>query len=227
MKTIIGLLFALCLVTIPVIPSQAASFGLSPAMVDYQIEKGATKTIEFTVVGYTGTVDISSESMPVSVSPASVSAVAGSKIIVTIKCNEDATDGLYEGKIVFLAKSGNSVMSGIKARCNLTVGNSSSPATYGGKGGASSSGSSSGYVVSSDNPALDNGGGVVTPLTSSSSLIDDMKNQGKDSLPVPSGADNNFNFVLIALIVVSGLLLIGAFFVGFNWMQQRKNRILG
>ena len=224
MKIIIGLLlaFSLCLVAIP---AQAASFGLSPAMVDYQIAKGSSKTMEFTVVGYSGVVEISSESMPVSVSPASVSAVAGSKISVTIKCNDDAADGLYEGKIVFLAKSGNSVMSGIKVRCNLTVGNSTSPANY--SGGSGSSSGTSGYVVSTDNPALSNGG-VISPLPSTSpSLIEDMRNQGKTSLPVQTGAENNFNFVLIALIVVSGLLLIGAFFVGFNWMQQRKNRILG
>jgi hypothetical protein len=219
-KIIIGLLlaFSLCLVSNP---AQAASFGLSPAMVDYQITKGSSKTMEFTVVGYSGTVDINAESMPVSVSPASVSVVAGSKIVVTVKCNDDATDGLYEGKIVFLAKSGNSVMSGIKVRCNLTVGNSSSPAKYSGSG--SSAGSSGNSVGSSAIGAIPSSP-VIAPLVSSTSLIQNIQNQGKETLPISSGATGNkeFNFIMFALIVCGGLLLAGLVFVGYRWMQQRK-----
>ena len=217
-KIIVGLLAALvlCLVTIP---AQAASFGLSPATVDYQITKGSSKTVEFTVVGYSGTVEISAESMPVSVSPMSVNAVAGSRITVTIKCNSDAIDGLYEGKIVFLAKSGTSVMSGIKVRCNLTVGGSSSPATYGEK------------TASSNIGGNDGGGNVVStadstfaPLTSS----ENMRNKEKGLLSSiqsqsPSGENKTeFNFVMFALIVVSGLLFIILLFIGFRWMQQRR-----
>ena len=212
-KIIVGLLAALvlCLVTIP---AQAASFGLSPATVDYQITKGSSKTMEFTVVGYSGTVEISSESMPVSVSPASVSAVAGSKITVTIKCNDDAADGLYEGKIVFLAKSGNSVMSGIKVRCNLTVGGSSSPATYAGKP------VSSGEVSSVDPLGL---GGVSAnpgvPVNISSSSLEEQKDVLQSTL---GNKTNDFNFVMFALIVVSGLLFVVLVFIGFRWMQQRR-----
>jgi hypothetical protein len=218
MKIIIGFLLALVLCSVA-IPTQAASFGLSPAMVDYQITKGSSKTMEFTVVGYSGTVDISVENMPVSVSPASISAVAGSKITVTIKCNDDAVDGLYEGKIVFLAKNGNSVMSGIKVRCNLTVGNSSSPVTYGGGSGGSSSGSSSGVSVLPG--VLVNAPSVVSSSTSVSGSLTDDKEKGSSS-SVLSEEKYNFNWLLFVEIIVAGLLFFGLFVVGYKWMQHRR-----
>jgi hypothetical protein len=220
-KIIIGLLMGLSMCLFAV-PAQAASFGLSPAMVDFQIVKGSSKTMEFTVVGYSGSVEISAEDMPVSVSPASVSAVAGSKITLTIKCNEDATDGLYDGRIVFLAKSGNSVMSGIKVRCNLTVGNSSSPASYGGGGGSSG-------VVSLPSP-------VLPPISVSPSAVDSGGSGStvKTEIVIPNGnegqKENNnivsssasFNFATFGFVIFSGLLLVGAFIIGYRWMRQKN-----
>jgi hypothetical protein len=59
--------------------------------------------------------------MPVTVSPSSVTAVAGTPISVIISCNSDANPGAYDGRIKFLAKSGGSVLAGINVICNLIV----------------------------------------------------------------------------------------------------------
>jgi hypothetical protein len=99
----------------------ASSFGVSPYMVNPQVEKGSSTDLKFTVIGYNGLVEITSEDMPVTISPKSVNVVDGLPITVTVKCNDDAIPGLYNGKLVFLAKSGDSVQSGIKVLCNLTV----------------------------------------------------------------------------------------------------------
>jgi hypothetical protein len=120
MKSIAYLLLVLLCFFIST-PVSAGSFGISPVMANIQIEKGAFADLKFTIIGYSGLVEISSENMPVTISPKSVNAVDSLPITVTVKCNDDAIPGLYNGKLVFLAKSGNSVQSGIKVLCNLTV----------------------------------------------------------------------------------------------------------
>lgn len=217
MKVILGILlvFSLCLVALPL---QAASFGLSPAIIDCQIAKGESKTFDFTVVGYSGTVDISSESMPVTISPASVNVIVGSKVAVTIKCNSDATDGLYEGKIVFLAKSGNSVMSGIKVKCNLKVGNSSSPIVYK-EESSSASTLDNGIVVSPGAPVN------VSSLSSSSSnsvVAEEKYNTDYAKGKMLGQEENSFNWLFFAIVIVAGLLFFVLFIIGYRWIQRMR-----
>jgi hypothetical protein len=124
MKIVMGLLLAcfMCFVSMPV---DAGSFGLSPAIVSANINAGASKSFQFTISGYNGLVEISAESMPVNIVPSSITVIAETPITVTIICNNNATTGTYDGRIKFLAKSGNSVLSGINVICNLTIEGSS------------------------------------------------------------------------------------------------------
>jgi hypothetical protein len=120
MKIIVGLLLVVVSFTC-FTPTSASSFGLSPASIGTELVRGESKTFQFTVIGYDGLVEVSSEDMPTIVIPSSFIAVNGSPMTITIKCNDAANSGVYNGRIVFLAKSGGNVMAGIKAICNLTV----------------------------------------------------------------------------------------------------------
>jgi hypothetical protein len=120
MKIIIGLLLV-CSIYLVSVPVDASSFGLSPAVINVQFYRGNSSTFYFTVSSYSGLVEISSEGMPVTVSPSSVTVVAGTPISVIVGCNSDAISGVYDGRIKFLAKSGDNVLSGINVICNLTV----------------------------------------------------------------------------------------------------------
>jgi len=230
MRILLGLVIALyiCLVSFPV---QAGSFGLSPASVKIQMNQGTSQDLQFTIIGYDGLVEISSESMPVSVSPSSVTAKAGSNITVTLKCNSDAITGLYDGRIVFLAKSGNSVMSGIKVRCNLTVGNPPLGAVVIGGSSAGSSGSSMGNSGSSSAggsstevtgvTSSSSAAGSAIPSLASSPAVQSTQDQGKETLPV-SATESKFNYVTFGLIVVSGLTVFVLGFFGYRWIRRKK-----
>lgn len=120
MKIAIGLLLV-CLLCLIAVPVGASSFGLSPAIISIQFHRGNSSTFYFTVSSYSGLVEISSEGMPVTVTPSSVNVIAGSPIAVIVGCNSDAISGIYDGRIKFLAKSGGNVLAGINVICNLTV----------------------------------------------------------------------------------------------------------
>jgi hypothetical protein len=120
MKILIGLLLA-CFISLISIPVNASSFGLSPAIVGTTLGGGASKTFQFTVSSYSGLVEISSEGMPVTVTPLSITVVDGVPITITVRCNDGAGTGTYDGRIKFLAKSGSSVLAGINVICNLVV----------------------------------------------------------------------------------------------------------
>ena len=225
MRILLGLLIAViaCLMAFP---AQAGSFGLSPAAIALQMDQGTSKTVQFMVIGYDGLVEISSENMPVSVSPSSITAKAGSSITVTVKCNSNATMGRYDGRIVLLAKNGNSVMSGIKVRCNLTVGNPSPSSPI--IGGGSSPSGMSGPAVPSGSSST-GGSSAVTGVTSSNSAIpplspsvsSNIQNQGKGASSVQT-AESNFNYVTFGAIVISGLLLIVLGYLGYRWVVSRR-----
>jgi hypothetical protein len=154
MKVIMGLLIA-CLFCFMSVPVEASSFGISPAVISVKAIQGGSSTFFFTVSSYTGLVEITSEGMPVTISPSSVNAVAGTPISVVISCNSNANPGTYDGRIKFLAKSGNSVLAGINVICNLIVAGASANVTLtttvvgngnGGGGGSFDSGDSIPYT---------------------------------------------------------------------------------
>jgi hypothetical protein len=111
------------------VPVDASSFGLSPALVTANISGGISKPFQFTVIGYSGLVKISTEGMPTTVSPSSITVVAGTPITITITCNGGATAGTYDGRIKFIAKSGSNVLAGINVICNLVVSGASDNVT--------------------------------------------------------------------------------------------------
>jgi hypothetical protein len=120
MKIIISLLL-ICSVCLMATPVDASSFGISPAIISLKAIQGSSSTFPFIVSSYSGLVEISSEGMPVTISPSSVNAIAGQPIQVVISCNGNANLGTYDGRIKFLAKSGGSVMAGINVICDLIV----------------------------------------------------------------------------------------------------------
>lgn len=115
---IVGLLLVLISFLVPV-SVYAAGFGLSPYIVDTEIEQGKPINLPFTVKGFNGILDISAENLPVEITPQSMIVSDGSNIVVTLICNL-ATENEYNGKLVFLAK-GEGVQSGIKVPCHLTI----------------------------------------------------------------------------------------------------------
>jgi hypothetical protein len=117
---IVGLLLVLLVCLIPV-GVYAAGFGISPYKVDTQVEVGQSTDVSFTVSGFSGTIEVNSENLPVEIIPKTVEVLDSSKINLKLSCDKNTTPSLYSGKLVFLAKSGDSVQSGIKVLCNLTV----------------------------------------------------------------------------------------------------------
>lgn len=99
----------------------AAGFGISPYKVDAQIDTGQSVDLAFTVSGFNGTIEVGSENLPVEIAPKTVEVSDGSKINLKLSCGKNITPSLYSGKLIFLAKGGSSVQSGIKVPCNLTV----------------------------------------------------------------------------------------------------------
>lgn len=120
MRFILTLLlsFMLCLITAS---AYAASFALSPYIVDTQITAGQSADLVFMASGFTGVVEISVENMPVDITPKAVDVRDGAQIRLKLLCSPDVASGTHKGTIVFLAKSGNSVQSGIRIPCTLTV----------------------------------------------------------------------------------------------------------
>ena len=113
---ILALLF--CFVTVNV---YAGNFGLSPYVVNTQVIAGQSTDVSFTVSGFNGVVEISSEALPAAISPRAVDVYDGSRINLTLSCSSDVSSGEHHGTLVFLAKSGNSVQSGIRVPCTLVV----------------------------------------------------------------------------------------------------------
>lgn len=109
----------------------AAAPSVHPSLVSLKISPGASEDVEFVVSGLDGTMLISSENLPITVSPSSVNVVQiGSSIKVTIKCNSVTPSVTQTGSIIFTPKGGSS-QSSIRVRCRLSVSASgaSSPAS--------------------------------------------------------------------------------------------------
>lgn len=119
MKLVCFLLVLLvCLIPMSV---YAAGFGISPYRVDLEVETGQSVDVTFTISGFSGVIEVNSENLPVEITPKAIEVFDGSKINLKLSCDKNITPSLYNGKLVFLAKGGGSVQSGIKVPCNLTV----------------------------------------------------------------------------------------------------------
>lgn len=100
---------------------EAAAPSIHPSLVSLKISPGASEDVEFVVSGLDGTLLISSENLPITVTPSSVNVVQiGSNIKVTIKCNNVTPSVTQTGSIVFSPKGGSS-QSSIRVRCRLSV----------------------------------------------------------------------------------------------------------
>ena len=112
------LVLILCLITVNV---YASSFGLSPYSVNTQLTAGQSTDVAFTVSGFAGVVEISVEDLPIAITPKAIDVQDGSRINLTLNCSADVPSGEHRGTLVFLAKSGGSVQSGIRIPCIITV----------------------------------------------------------------------------------------------------------
>ncbi len=160
MKRIIPIL-AMLLAVLVATPVSASSLGISPTgPLELNVPSNGEGTLDFTVIGVTGNLHIDLEDIPLSLTPSNVSVVNGQVVAVTIHGN--GTNNIYEGKIRFLATSGDNVAVGIKVRLTVNVGLAIVipilPTFPSGGGG---------------------GGGVAQPSTTASS-------DGKVSLSIPS-----------------------------------------
>ncbi len=140
-KITVALLLTIVLLCVPV-PVLANGFGVSPGSAELEVPKDDSATQEFTFTGYTGTIDIGLEGIPLRISPAagtSVEVTDGETVPVTFY--GDGTNNTYEGKITFLASIGNQVSAGIKVRltvhvnCSTEIVAPSRPSGGGGGGG--------------------------------------------------------------------------------------------
>ena len=99
---------------------EAADLKINPSSVITDLGRGSSKNLEFTISGLKGTLYISSENLPIAVTPLSVNVVEGSKIIVTIKCDEKIPLLTQTGSIIFSAKEGISpVVTKVKCRISF------------------------------------------------------------------------------------------------------------
>jgi len=114
------LIVAMLLVALVAVPVSASSLGISPSgPLELNILSSGTGTLDFTVSGVVGNLHIDLEDIPLSLSPGDVSVVEGQVVTVIIQGN--GTNGVYNGKIRFLASSGN-VAVGIKVKLTVNVG---------------------------------------------------------------------------------------------------------
>lgn len=197
MRIIMGLLLT-CLFCLMATPVYAGSFGISPAIISVKAIPGGSSTFYFTPSSYSGLIEIGSEGMPVTVSPLSVTAIAGNSVPVVISCNSDANPGTYDGRIKFLAKSGNNVLAGINVICNLIVAGASANVTLtttvvNNSGGHGGGGFDSGDVVPYTPPNWVSQFPSMNP-PQSSSYIDNRPVQQNPPIYIPPVVNQSVNY---------------------------------
>jgi len=117
-KITIALLLTIMLLCTPT-PVFANGFGISPSSAELEVPKDGSTTYDFITSGFTGTVTIGLEDIPLSYGPHSIDITDGETITVTFY--GDGTNNIYEGKITFLASLGEQVAAGIKVRLTVHV----------------------------------------------------------------------------------------------------------
>ncbi len=115
----IALLLTVMLLGTPVL-ALAGSFGVSPSNAEFEVPRDGSTTQDFTFIGYTGTVTIGLENIPLEVSPiGDINVTNGETVGITF--SGDGTNNTYEGKITFLASTGEQALAGIKVRLTIHV----------------------------------------------------------------------------------------------------------
>lgn len=109
------------LVALVATPVSASSLGVSPSSpLELNIPSNGEGKLDFIITGVTGNLHIDLEDIPLSLTPSDVSVVNGQ--IVTVAIQGDGTNNIYQGKIRFLAASGDFAALGIKVRLTVNVG---------------------------------------------------------------------------------------------------------
>jgi hypothetical protein len=109
-------------------------------------------------------------------------------------------------------------MSGIKVKCNLKVGNSSSITIYK-EESSSASILDKGIVVSPGVPVN------VSPSSNSSSnsvVTEEKYNTDYAKGKMLGQEENSFNWLFFAIVIIAGLLFFVLSVIGYRWIQQRR-----
>lgn len=121
-KIVIALLLTVVLLCMPVsvLANDTATFGISPPSTELEVPTNGSVTQDFTFTGYNGTVTIGLEDIPLDVDPiGDITVTDGETVGITFY--GDGTNNTYEGKITFLASTGETALAGIKVRLTIHV----------------------------------------------------------------------------------------------------------
>ncbi|MBA7466755.1 hypothetical protein ES707_01945 [subsurface metagenome] len=121
MKRIIALFTTVILITLCASPVLAQGLlSISPPSVEFDVPADGSTEVEFLVNDFTGDLQISLEDIPLTVEPTTVPVTEeGSKIVLTLYGDESLGSQVFNGKIRFLAMTGETVAMGIKVKATI------------------------------------------------------------------------------------------------------------
>lgn len=116
---LICLLIGICFIPASV---EAVALTISPLVLSEEISPGVSKDLEFTISGFDGILNINSENLPITLSPLQMTVTNGSKIKITLKCNDVVSPSIRLGDIIFFAKdSAGRITNLVRVKCKLTI----------------------------------------------------------------------------------------------------------
>ena len=122
MKRFIGIMAAVALVLVLASPVLAASLGVSPSHTELEVPGNGSATANFKVHYFSGDLKVSLVDIPLRVEPQTIHVDASSEpadIQVTIYGDESLGSQVYNGYIMFLGMTGQTVAVGIKTKATV------------------------------------------------------------------------------------------------------------
>jgi len=122
MKRFIGIMAAVALVLALASPVLAASLGVSPSHTELEVPGNGSATANFKVHYFSGDLKVSLVDIPLRVEPQTIHVDASSEpadIQVTIYGDESLGSQVYNGYIMFLGITGQTVAVGIKTKATV------------------------------------------------------------------------------------------------------------
>ena len=104
--------------------ASAASFTVSPVSVQATVYQGEPQTVSIYITSdFNGELVVGTEGIPFSVEPATIqinSSFNQHEVVLSIHGNSSTQNGTYNGKITFLAFTGDNVAAGVKINAQIT-----------------------------------------------------------------------------------------------------------